>query len=104
MTYNQTQLIISFVIEWLLKHNWKVTKVCLHNSFNRRYQNVTQYWFERDGKRFDILPLYDAHAYYGDISEEKLWCVEAMRHDEDRDVVYITDTHDVSDLLDYFYE
>ena len=36
-------------------------------------------------KIFDILPLLNAHAYDAD---GDIWCIEAMYHPEDRDVIY----------------
>lgn len=52
--------------------------------------------YKKGEKEFDILPLYDAH-----IEPDNEWCFEAMRHDCDLDICYITTANEIPYLLDY---
>lgn len=59
--------------------------------------NKLQVYYEKGSKKFDILPLYDAH-----IEPYDGWCFEAMRHDnKDLDIFFLNSEDDIPNLIEY---
>ena len=79
--------LFSLIISAILNDGWIVTELI---------SNELQVKCKKNDKEFDIIPLYDAH-----IEPYNGWCFEAMRHDCDLDVYYITTAEEIPELLEY---